>query len=65
MGYSMGMTEKEAQDHINVELEGEASKCCSAGKSPVVCRDCDKTIGVYEGEGQVIGICNSCYEALN
>lgn len=59
------MTEKEANDHINTELESEASKCCSTGSIPVVCRDCDKTIGVYEGEGQVIGICDACYEVLN
>jgi len=31
----------------------------------VLCRDCDKLIGNYTGKGQVIGICNDCYEALH
>ena len=30
----------------------------------VVCKDCDKIIGRYKGEGVVIGMCASCYEAL-
>lgn len=31
----------------------------------VQCRDCEKDIGIYDGDGQVIGICTPCYEALH
>jgi len=30
----------------------------------VVCKDCDKEIGTYKGEGKVIGMCHRCYDAL-
>jgi phage FluMu protein Com len=30
----------------------------------VVCKDCEKVIGSYNGEGKVIGMCSRCYEAL-
>lgn len=30
----------------------------------VVCKDCDREIGHYKGEGVVIGMCSRCYEKL-
>lgn len=37
----------------------------STKSNSVECRDCEKVIGIFKGEGVVIGMCIGCYEALH